>query len=125
MGQDGDKLTYVRLKDVPKDAQHRVALKAVKKVGDIINNDMLAQYVSEIELERGNSFEKYKLGQAAAPNPAAPDAPEAPEGRAPRPIELDLEATKLNSKQQTILAEQVRIARKQHLQRIEERYRFY
>jgi len=124
MGQEGDKLTYIRLKDVPKDAQHRVALKAVKKVGDIINNDMLAQYVSEIELERNNSFEKYKLGQAAAPNP---QAPEAPEDRAPRPIELDLEAasTKLNSKQQTILAEQMRIARKQHLQRIEERYRFY
>lgn len=124
MGQDGDKLTYVRLKDVPKDTQHRVALKAVKKVGDILNNDMLAQYATEIELERGDRSEKYKPGQIAMPDAPAMDAPEA---RAPRPIELDLEesATKLNSRQQTILAEQMRISRKQHMQRIEERYRYY
>lgn len=124
MGQDGDKITYVRLKDVPKNANYTAALKAVKKVGDIINNDLLAQHVSEIELERGDQSEKYKLGQiAAAPAPVA----DAPQARAPRPIELDLEesATKLNFKQQAILTEQMRIARKQHMQRIEERYRSY
>jgi len=60
---------------------------------------------------------------AAAPAPVA----DAPQARAPRPIELDLEesATKLNFKQQAILTEQMRIARKQHMQRIEERYRSY
>lgn len=123
MGQNGDKITYVRLKDVPKNSQYTAALKAVKKVGDIINNDLLSQHVKEIELERGDASEKYKLGQIAA---AAPQAPEAPEARAPRPIEMDLEesAVKLNSKQQTILSEQMRIARKQHMQRIEERYRY-
>lgn len=124
MGQDGDKLTYVRLKDVPKNAQYTSALKAVKKVGDIINNDLLSSHISEIELERGDNSEKYKISRGA-PAPEVPAAPE-PEARAPRPIEMDLEeSVKLNSKQQTILAEQMRIARKQHMQRIEERYRFY
>jgi hypothetical protein len=121
MGQDGDKITYVRLKDVPKNPNYSAALKAVKKVGDIINNDMLAQHVSEIELERGDRSERYKMGQAQAP---APEAPALDEPRAPRAIDMDFnESTvKLNSKQQTILAEQMRIARKQHMQRIEERY---
>lgn len=124
MGQDGDKLTYVRLKDVPKNPQYSSALKAVKKVGDIVNNELLASHVTEIELERGDRSEKYKLGRVVAPAAAAP-APE-PEAREARPIQLDLEESiKLNSKQQTILAEQMRIARKQHMQRIEERYRFY
>lgn len=124
MNQADDKIVYVRLDNVPKDEQHKAALKAVESGGDILNNATLSKYVSQIEVEQGGESKYYKHS-GAAETFAQPEAePETPEAEDEFKFDLD-ESTKLNLKQQSIIAEQVRIARKQHMQRIEERYRFY
>lgn len=126
MGQQGDKITYIKLKDVPKDAQHKNALKNVETGGNILDNNLLKNYVSQIEIEQNGSSTFYKASAAAAPEAASAAAvePEAEaQGEDEFTFDLD-ESTKLNAKQQNILTEQMRIARKQHMQRIEERYLF-
>jgi hypothetical protein len=110
MGQQEGKITYIRLKDVPKDAQHK--------------NNLLKNYVSQIEVEQNGSSIFYKTTAPAAPE-AAPAAAVEPEAQGEDEFTFDLgESAKLNAKQQNILTEQMRIARKQHMQRIEERYLF-
>ena len=124
MNQQGDKIVYVRLENVPKDNESKTALKAVETGADILDNAVLSKYVSQIEVEQGGKSEYYKyVGNAeVADEPVASPAETAPEDE----FKFDLgESTKLNLKQQSIIAEQVRIARKQHMQRIEERYRYY
>lgn len=126
MGQQQDKITYIRLKDVPKDAEHKNALKSVETGSNILDNNLLKNYVSQIEVEQNGNSTFYKASAAAAPEatPVAAAEPEAePQGEDEFTFDLD-ESTKLNAKQQSILAEQMRIARKQHMQRIEERYSF-
>ena len=126
MGQQGGKITYIKLKDVPKDAQHKNALKNVETGSNILDNNLLKNYVSQIEIEQNGSSTFYKVSAAATPEaaPAAAVEPEAEaQGEDEFTFDLD-ESTKLNAKQQNILTEQMRIARKQHMQRIEERYLF-
>jgi hypothetical protein len=124
MGQQQGKITYIRLKDVPKDAQHKNALKNVDDGGSILDNNLLKNYVSQIEVEQNGSSTFYKTTAPAAPE-AAPAAAVEPEDQGEDEFTFDLgESAKLNAKQQNILTEQMRIARKQHMQRIEERYLF-
>lgn len=124
MHQQGDKIVYVRLENVPKNNENKAALKAVETGADILDNATLSSFVSQIEVEQGGKSEYYKHS-GAAETPAAPAEAE-PEPEAEDEFKFDLEeSTKLNLKQQSIIAEQVRIARKQHMQRIEERYRYY
>ena len=126
MGQQQDKITYIRLKDVPKDAQHKSALKSVETGSNILDNNLLKNYVSQIEVEQNGNSKFYKTSATAEPE-AAPAADVEPEAKADGEDEFtfDLdESTKLSAKQQNVLTEQMRIARKQHMQRIEERYLF-
>ena len=123
--EQDDKNVFVRLENVPKDEQHKAALKDVESGSDILNSDVLSRYVSQIEVNQGGTSKYYKHSAdatAAKPEPEGePDA--AVEPAADDEFKFDLgESTKLNLKQQSIIAEQVRIARKQHMQRIEERY---
>ena len=126
MHQQGDKIVYVRLENVPKNNENKAALKAVETGADILDNATLSNFVSQIEVEQGGKSEYYKHS-GAAETPAAPaEAPAEAEPEAEDEFKFDLdESTKLNLKQQSIIAERVRIARKQHMQRIEERYRYY
>jgi hypothetical protein len=125
MGQNGDNITYVYLKDVPKNRENVTRLKGIRSVGDALSSPELSPYISSIELERNGVSKKYTVSpeEMAAPEmPAA--APEMPRREA-RPIDLELgESAKPSIKERAILTEQMRIARKQHLQRIEERYRY-
>lgn len=123
MNQQGDKIVYVRLENIPKDSQHKAALKNVDKGSDILDNAALSKYVSQIEVEQGGESKYYKHS-GATETPAEPEAAAEPEAEDEFKFDLD-ESTKLSLKQQSIIAEQVRIARKQHMQRIEERYRYY
>lgn len=120
MGQDGDTIVFVRLTGVAKNPENTRALKSIKSVSAVVQNPTLASHISEIEVEKDGNSKMYKAPAAEQQVPAP--APEAEGERAPRPINLDLESTRLSTKQRTILTEQMRIARMQHLQRTEQRY---
>lgn len=124
MGQQDGKIAYIRLSDVPKDQQHKTMLRDVTQGSDLLNNYDLSNFISQIEIEENGSsmYYKHTTGDEPAAEPVAAE-PE-PEGAADEfTFDLD-ESAKLSTKQRNILTEQMRIARKQHLQRIEERYLF-
>lgn len=125
MGQNGESLTYVYLKDVPKNRENATRLKGIKSVGDALSSPELSRYISSIELEKNGVSKKYiVVPEEMVPAPEVAAVPEQPRREA-RPINLELgESAKPSVKERAILTEQMRIARKQHLQRIEERYRF-
>lgn len=128
MNQSGDKLVFVRLSDVPKDEQHKNALKNVDKGSDILDNSLLSKYITQIEIEQNGSSTFYKHTASHAESEPEPGdvQPEEPDAGDEDEFTFDLdESKKLSLKKQTILAEQVRVARKQHMQRVEERYRYY
>lgn len=124
MGQNGDNITYVYLADVPKNRENVTRLKGIRSVGDALSSPELSRYISTIELEKNGVTKRYTV---APDEMAAPEDMAAPEQarREARPIDLELgESAKPSIKERAILTEQMRIARKQHLQRIEERYRY-
>lgn len=121
--QDGS-LTFVRLANVPKTPEHVAALKQVKTGSDILNNKLLSSFISAIETERDGKSSSFKHTLKKSPPEAEIPAEQEEALPTEQPNSNMNEQIRLNPRQQSMLAEQMRIARKQHLQRIEERYRF-
>ena len=126
MGQQGEKIVYVRLENVPKDNENKSALRGVETGADIFDSASLSKYISQIEVEQGNESNYYKYSSTVDEPESEPETGDDLELGDEEEFKFDLdESTKLNLKQQSVIAEQVRVARKQHMQRIEERYRYY
>jgi len=122
LGQSGSSLTYVYLKDVPKNRENTSLLRSIRTVGDVISNYELSKYITTIELTKNGTTKSYTVDETTAVPQMAPAAP-AEMRREARPIELDLgESAKLSTEKRSILTEQMRISRMQHMQRIEQRY---
>lgn len=108
MKQDGGKITYVYLKNVPKNPQTIAALRQAKTVGDIVDSEALKPYLQNVEVAEGNNSKFYTAEQLAAAEPA-PEEPAAPVGE-----------SKLSLRQQNILTESMRVKRMQHYQYVNE-----
>lgn len=121
ISQQGGVINYIRLKDVPAQPNLKALLRDAT-TGASFFDTTLNNYISEVEVERNGNSTIYKPGVETAPVETAPEET-APEDQDDE-FEFELPESRMTNRQQNILTEQMRIARKQHLMKVEQRYQW-